>query len=58
MLKVYNLQFVLVELGKPDKEAKTRSAPCHSNFSLNQKRQDIDVRLCEKGVFPIVFSRN
>ena len=43
------LQFVLVVLGKPGREARTRSAQWHSNFVSNQKMQNIDVRTYKKG---------
>ena len=43
------LQFVLLVLGKPDRQLRTRSAPSHSNFASNQRRQDIYFRLYEKG---------
>ena len=44
------LQFVLAVLGKPGREARTRSARGILIFSSNQKRQDIDARPYEKGL--------
>ena len=48
MLVVKMLQFVFLVLGKPGREARMRSTQWHSNFVSNQKKQNINVRTCEK----------